>query len=258
MATSSPSPNSTTLTDVTRRTGDTRTTICLTARPSGFLSMPLSQVIRYGLVTGQTENCATWLSPSRIGWNVFRPCPTSRKSLRKPALRYRHSFDHYVKPARRRRGGAPPRYDWDAFWAEVVRYAIRNGLHPDGRRGLQQHLEDWTAERWDPPPEASTLRRRMMRLYGKLGRTPGAAPEEVSADPVHAADWDAFWIEVTRYVAVNGLGRRQDLRRHLLQWMEQRWRAPLKQAGVSSRIACLYTASTCRDARRRQNFTAIG
>jgi hypothetical protein len=146
------------------------------------------------------------------------------------------------KPARRRRGGAPPRYDWDAFWAEVVRYAIRNGLHPDGRRGLQQHLEDWTAERWDPPPEASTLRRRMMRLYGKLGRTPGAAPEEVSADPVHAADWDAFWIEVTRYVAVNGLGRRQDLRRHLLQWMEQRWRAPLKQAGVSSRIACLYTA----------------
>ena len=47
--------------------------------------------------------------------------------------------------AMRGRAGAPPKYDWDAMWIEVVRVALYSKF-PDRAADLRKHLMDWFAK----------------------------------------------------------------------------------------------------------------
>lgn len=69
-------------------------------------------------------------------------------------------------------GGRPTSHDWDAFWIEVAHFVAENGLAPDNRAALQQHLYKWTAQSWKQPPDESTIRKRLQRLYGRSGEVP--------------------------------------------------------------------------------------
>lgn len=63
------------------------------------------------------------------------------------------------------RGGAPPRYDWTAFDAEVVR---RANTDPDGlpaRAELQRQMLEWCDEKWGTEPAISMVRSRLSKLY---------------------------------------------------------------------------------------------
>jgi hypothetical protein len=66
------------------------------------------------------------------------------------------------------RGGRPVRHDWDEFWIEVVSYAAEKGLFPEDRLQLQQHMQEWTAQRWEEPPDPATIRARLRRLFDTI------------------------------------------------------------------------------------------
>jgi hypothetical protein len=61
--------------------------------------------------------------------------------------------------------GRPPRHDWDAFWIEVVIYAALNGLDEEHRQELRILMEKWTAEHSENPPDETTTRKKLARLY---------------------------------------------------------------------------------------------
>ncbi len=77
--------------------------------------------------------------------------------------------DHIDEPSAqppRNTGGRSSRPDWDIFWVEVARYAALNGLDPQYRRELQQHMARWAAENMtDPVPDDATIRGRLRLLY---------------------------------------------------------------------------------------------
>jgi hypothetical protein len=75
------------------------------------------------------------------------------------------------EPAARNRGGRPPKYDWDAFWVEIVRRANTPDGLPEDRRELQRGMLDWCAETWGDAPEESEIRKRIGMLYPL--KTPG-------------------------------------------------------------------------------------
>jgi hypothetical protein len=74
-------------------------------------------------------------------------------------------------PERGTRGGRPPKHDWDAFWIEIVLFAADNNLEPEDRLKLQKRMEEWTAERWSDPPDTTTIRKRLKRLFDARGLT---------------------------------------------------------------------------------------
>jgi hypothetical protein len=72
-----------------------------------------------------------------------------------------------VEPPRSR-GGRPPQHDWDEFWIEVVSYAAEKGLFREDRLELQQHMQEWTAQHWEQPPDPATIRVRLRRLFDTI------------------------------------------------------------------------------------------
>jgi hypothetical protein len=70
-----------------------------------------------------------------------------------------------AEPVIKNRGGRPPKYDWDAFWVEIVRRANTPDGLPEDRRQLQRGMLDWCAQNWGDVPEESEVRKRMGLLY---------------------------------------------------------------------------------------------
>jgi hypothetical protein len=63
-------------------------------------------------------------------------------------------------------GGRPVRFEWAAFWAEVVRIAITPEGLPD-RPNLQRQMVNWCAEKWgDEVPADATIRNQLEHLRG--------------------------------------------------------------------------------------------
>ena len=72
------------------------------------------------------------------------------------------------------KGGAPVRFDWDQFWIEAIFWMTLNGTDEARRQDLQNHMMNWTGERWSEPPHASTIREKLKWLYERLRSKPGS------------------------------------------------------------------------------------
>jgi hypothetical protein len=70
-----------------------------------------------------------------------------------------------VTPSPRGAGGAPVRYDWDAFWIELAIWTENNGLEEFDRSRLHRHMVVWAARQWSDPPDESTIRGKLKRFY---------------------------------------------------------------------------------------------
>jgi len=69
-----------------------------------------------------------------------------------------------------RRGGRPPKYDWDAFWVEVVRIAAMEDL-PQRLDGLGNDtaklttiMKQWCVDTWGGEPDDSAIRRKLSKI----------------------------------------------------------------------------------------------
>jgi hypothetical protein len=61
-------------------------------------------------------------------------------------------------------------------------------------------------------------------------------------------DWDAFWIEIAIYAALNNLeeGHRSELQTHMMKWAAEHWADPPEDATIRGRLRKLYEAARGR------------
>lgn len=67
--------------------------------------------------------------------------------------------------------GRPVEHDWEAFWIEVAVRMGLNGLEDVTRRELQTYMQIWCAEHSTNPPDDSTIRRKLAKLYARARKT---------------------------------------------------------------------------------------
>ena len=80
--------------------------------------------------------------------------------------------DQPARPARRRTPGpgAPPRYDWDTFFAAITRRVYAHGL-PSTQSELVREMLDWFQTRSvEQTPDESTVRRKVALVWRELTR----------------------------------------------------------------------------------------
>jgi len=66
--------------------------------------------------------------------------------------------------------GAPPRYDWDRFYAAITRRIYDQGM-PSNQSELVREMLDWfQAESRDQTPDESTVRRKVATIWRELNR----------------------------------------------------------------------------------------
>jgi hypothetical protein len=75
-----------------------------------------------------------------------------------------------------RRRGAPPQFDWDDFWVEVCHTVYVDGV-PDSQGALVRRMDQWFAERMMKPPSTSTLKKKLIPLWRRIG------PEALGGSP---------------------------------------------------------------------------
>ena len=66
------------------------------------------------------------------------------------------------------RRGAKPKFDWDEFWVEVIRIIRDEGL-PVTQAELERRMLEWCADEWDEEPGLSSVRKRLTKVYRRLG-----------------------------------------------------------------------------------------
>ncbi|MCH7540793.1 MAG: hypothetical protein IH999_10425 [Proteobacteria bacterium] len=66
------------------------------------------------------------------------------------------------------RRGAPRKYDWDDFMAELARCIHDEGV-PAKQAELERKMLQWCENTWDIQPGLSTIRSRINKVYEKLG-----------------------------------------------------------------------------------------
>jgi hypothetical protein len=67
--------------------------------------------------------------------------------------------------------GAPPRYEWDAFYAAIARRVHEHGI-PRTQAELIREMLDWFQQRTDEhAPDESTVRRKVAVVWRELNRT---------------------------------------------------------------------------------------
>jgi hypothetical protein len=66
---------------------------------------------------------------------------------------------------RRNPGGRQAKHDWDAFWIEVARYAVKHHMEEKHRPELQKHMEQWTGKISLDPPDEATIRKKLSDLF---------------------------------------------------------------------------------------------
>jgi hypothetical protein len=65
-------------------------------------------------------------------------------------------------------GGRPSKFDWEGYWIEIVKLANTPDGLPD-RPKLRHHMQEFISNNWHAQPEESEIRKRLARLYEKLG-----------------------------------------------------------------------------------------
>jgi hypothetical protein len=73
-----------------------------------------------------------------------------------------------ITPVPRGRGGAPPKYDWEAFMLEAFRVVYVDGP-PKTQAELIKKVSDWYQTEIGDPPDAQTAKPRVRKLWVKLG-----------------------------------------------------------------------------------------
>lgn len=66
-------------------------------------------------------------------------------------------------PVTASRGGAPAKYDWNAFTRELIRTANLSGFAT--RTEMAAHMREWVAENWRAQPDERTLQRKLAERY---------------------------------------------------------------------------------------------
>ena len=63
--------------------------------------------------------------------------------------------------------GRPQKYDWHAFWREIV--MVANGLDglPETQAELAKHMLEWCQTNWEEEPTSSVIREHIAPLYNK-------------------------------------------------------------------------------------------
>ncbi len=74
------------------------------------------------------------------------------------------------------RRGAPPQFDWDDFWVEVCHTVYVDGV-PESQGALVRRMDQWFAERVTKPPATSTLKKKLIPLWRRIG------PEALANSP---------------------------------------------------------------------------
>ncbi len=74
------------------------------------------------------------------------------------------------------RRGAPPQFDWDDFWVEVCHTVYVDGV-PESQGALVRRMDQWFAERVTKPPATSTLKKKLIPLWRRIG------PEALGSSP---------------------------------------------------------------------------
>ena len=77
-----------------------------------------------------------------------------------------------VSPQQNGRRGATPKYDWDAFFQEIVVIADLDSL-PMYQAELEKHMAQWCRENWGAEPSESTIRGKVSPIYKHSRRTTG-------------------------------------------------------------------------------------
>lgn len=75
----------------------------------------------------------------------------------------REEFDALASTPRpgNKSAGRPQKYDWDLFWAEVVKIAnTPNGL-PETQAELVDKMAEWCSQKWGDEPGVSTIRKKI-------------------------------------------------------------------------------------------------
>jgi hypothetical protein len=62
------------------------------------------------------------------------------------------------------RKGRPMKYDWSAFYAEIIVRADLDGL-PDTQAELERAMSEWCLDVWGESPGESTMRERLALVY---------------------------------------------------------------------------------------------
>jgi hypothetical protein len=72
-----------------------------------------------------------------------------------------------------------------------------------------------------------------------------ARPRPTGGRPV-TRDWDAFWIEVAHYAAINDLEleHRPELQRHMQEWSARESTSPMDESSIRRKLAQLYARKT--------------
>jgi len=64
-------------------------------------------------------------------------------------------------------GGRPPKWDWDACWAEICRRVHFDGL-PVTQAELVRELQEWFVERYGDAPSDSQIKERVSKVFRAL------------------------------------------------------------------------------------------
>lgn len=70
------------------------------------------------------------------------------------------------------RAGRNPKYDWDAFFAEIAVRADLDNL-PDTQAELEKDMANWCLNEWGEQPSESTIRSKISPIYNHRRRPKG-------------------------------------------------------------------------------------
>src|SRR5262249_5813813 len=67
----------------------------------------------------------------------------------------------------RNRGGRPAKYDWEAFYCEIIKRANTVDGLPD-RAELTANMKEWCQNEWNAEPPDSLVRDKIAKVYNVL------------------------------------------------------------------------------------------
>ena len=164
---------------------DTSRIICDLVEVAGADVLPLFRsdgakfdAVNIRRVRAQGENEWQWISEPALGIKIGAP---DVLIMRGEIQRFEQAYglsgaiqaQSSASRARRRRvagPGAPPRYDWDTFFAAITRRVYAHGL-PSTQNELVREMLDWFQTRPEQnTPDESTVRRKVALVWRELNR----------------------------------------------------------------------------------------
>lgn len=93
--------------------------------------------------------------PKAWGENPFEGHPTLPKE----------AISQQQPPMGGGKGGRPPKYAWEEFYVEALRYSILNGgIEPEYENDFRQHMKGWMERTWASLPDASLINKKIAEI----------------------------------------------------------------------------------------------